>query len=165
MDEGEKMMERTFVAIKPDGVQRGLIGKIIERFENAGLKIVGMKMVQIDESFAKKHYKAHVEKPFYKGLEEFILEGPVVAIVIEGLHAIESVRKIVGPTEPKQAPPGTIRGDFAHHSYEWADQKGIAIKNLIHASGNEEDAKDEVALWFSIEELNDYKTVHEKHVF
>jgi len=159
------MMERTFVAIKPDGVQRGLIGKIIERFENAGLKIVGLKMIQIDEAFAKKHYKAHVEKPFYKGLEEFILEGPVVAMVIEGIHAIESVRKIVGPTEPKSAPPGTIRGDFAHHSYEWADNKDIAIKNLIHASGNKEDADDEVKLWFSIEELNDYKTVHEKHVF
>jgi len=159
------MMERTFVAIKPDGVQRGIIGRIIERFENAGLKIIGMKMVQIDKEFAKKHYKAHVDKPFYKGLEEFMVEGPVVAMVIEGLHAIESVRKIVGPTEPKQAPPGTIRGDFAHHSYEWADQKGIAIKNLIHASGDKKDAEYEISIWFSIEELSDYKTVHEKHVF
>ena len=159
------MMERTFVAIKPDGVQRGLVGRIIERFENAGLKIVGMKMVHIDKKFAKKHYKAHVDKPFYKGLEEFIVEGPVVAIVIEGLHAIEAVRKIVGPTEPRQAAPGTIRGDFAHHSYEWTDKKGIAVKNLIHASGNKEDADQEIKLWFSIEELCDYKTVHEKHVF
>jgi nucleoside-diphosphate kinase len=159
------MMERTFVAIKPDGVQRGLIGRIIERFENAGLKIIGLKMVQIDKDFAKKHYKAHVKKPFYKGLEEFIVDGPVVAMVIEGLHAVEAVRKIVGPTEPKEAAPGTIRGDFAHHSYAWTDKKGIAVKNLIHASADKKDAEEEIKLWFSIEELNDYKTVHEKHVF
>lgn len=158
------MIERTFVAIKPDGVQRGLIGRILERFENAGLKIVAMKMVWVEKDFAKKHYKEHVDKPFYKGLEQFIVEGPVVAMVIEGLHAIETVRKIVGPTEPKQAPPGTIRGDFAHHSYAWTDKKGIAVKNLIHASGNEKDAEYEVKLWFGIDEMHDYKTVHEKHV-
>jgi nucleoside-diphosphate kinase len=84
---------------------------------------------------------------------------------VEGLHAVESVRKIVGPTEPKQAPPGTIRGDFAHHSYEWTDKKGIAIKNLIHASGNKEEAEQEIKLWFSVDEVHKYKTVHEKHVF
>jgi len=159
------MMERTFVAIKPDGVQRGLIGKIIERFENAGLKIIGMKMVWVDKDFAKKHYKEHVKKSFYPGLEKFITEGPVVAMVIEGLHAVEAVRKIVGPTEPKEAMPGTIRGDFAHHSYAWTDKKGIAIKNLIHASGNRKDADTEIKLWFSMDELHDYRTVHEKHVF
>ncbi|MBN2111803.1 nucleoside-diphosphate kinase [Candidatus Woesearchaeota archaeon] len=159
------MMERTFVAIKPDGVQRGIIGEIISRFEKAGLKIVGMKMVWVDKGFAKKHYKDLVDKPFYKGLEQFIIEGPVVAIVIEGLHAIEIVRKIVGPTEPKQAQPGTIRGDYAHHSYEYADKKGIAIKNIIHASGNKKDAEYEVKLWFGLDEMHDYKTVHEKHVF
>jgi nucleoside-diphosphate kinase len=159
------MMERTFVAIKPDGVQRGLIGRIIERFENAGLKIAGMKMIWVDKDMAKKHYKAHVDKTFYKGLEQFITEGPIVAMVIEGLHSVESVRKIVGPTEPKQAPPGTIRGDFAHHSYEWTDKKGIAIKNLIHASGNKEEAEQEIKLWFSVDEVHKYKTVHEKHVF
>ena len=159
------MIERTFVAIKPDGVQRGLIGKIIERFENAGLKIVGMKMKWVDPDFSKIHYQAHVEKKFYKGLEKFIVEGPVVAMVLEGLHAVEIVRKIVGPTEPKEAQPGTIRGDFAHHSYEYTDKKGIAIKNLIHASGNKKEAEEEVKLWFSIDELYDYKTVHEKHVF
>jgi len=158
-------MERTFVAIKPDGVQRGLIGRIIERFENAGLKIAGMKMIWVDKDMAKKHYKAHVDKTFYKGLEQFITEGPIVAMVIEGLHSVESVRKIVGPTEPKQAPPGTIRGDFAHHSYEWTDKKGIAIKNLIHASGNKEEAEQEIKLWFSVDEVHKYKTVHEKHVF
>ncbi len=159
------MIERTFVAIKPDGVQRGIAGQIITRFENVGLKIVGMKMVWVTKDFSKKHYQAHVSKPFYKGLEEFITEGPVIAMAIEGLHAVETVRKIVGPTEPKQAPPGTIRGDFAHHSYEWTDKKGIAIKNLIHASGNKKEAEYEVSLWFGIDELHDYKTVHEKHVY
>lgn len=159
------MMERTFVAIKPDGVQRGLVGRIIERFENAGLKIAGLKMIWVGKDMAKKHYKAHVDKAFYKGLEKFITEGPVVAMVIEGLHAVESARKIVGPTEPKQAAPGTIRGDFAHHSYEWTDKKGIAIKNLIHASGNKEEAEQEIKLWFAVEEVHAYETVHEKHVF
>jgi len=159
------MIERTFVMLKPDAVQRSIAGRIIARFEDAGLKIIAMKMITVSKDFSKKHYSAHVKKPFYRGLEEFITEGPVIAMVIEGLHAVEAVRKIVGPTEPKQAPPGTIRGDFAHHSYEYTDKKGIAIKNLIHASGNKEEAKQEIELWFSKEELQDYKTVHEKHVF
>ena len=94
-----------------------------------------------------------------------ITEGPVVSMAIEGLHAVETVRKIVGGTEPKGASPGTIRGDFAHHSYQYTDTKGIAIKNLVHASGNVEEAKQEVELWFKPEELHTYKTVHEKHVF
>ena len=160
-----KMIERTFVMLKPDAVQRGIAGRIISRFEDAGLKIVAMKMITISKDFSKKHYSAHVEKPFYKGLEKFITECPVLAMVIEGLHAVEAVRKIVGPTEPKQAPPGTIRGDFAHHSYEYTDKKGIAIKNLIHASGNKEEAKKEIELWFSKEEIQNYRTVHEIHVF
>lgn len=158
-------MEQTLVLIKPDGVQRSLSGRILQRFEDAGLKIVGMKMKWVDPKFAKEHYKAHVEKKFYPGLESMITEGPVVAFVLEGLHAVELVRKMVGATEPKAAQPGTIRGDFAHHSYAYADQKGIAIKNLIHASGTVEEAKIEVALWFKKEELHSYQTVHEKHVF
>ncbi len=159
------MIERSLVLIKPDGVERGLIGKIISRFEDAGLKIAGMKMVWVDKEFSKKHYKAHINKPFYSGLEEFITSGPVVAMVIEGISAVETVRKIVGSTEPKSAQPGTIRGDFAHHSYSYTDKKGIAIKNLIHASGTKEEAKSEISLWFKEEEIHDYKTVHEKHVF
>jgi len=157
------MIEKTFVAIKPDGVQRGFVGKIIERFENAGLKIVGMKMRWVDPDFAKQHYKAHVEKDFYKNLEKFITEGPVVAIVLEGIHAVETVRKIVGPTEPKAAPPGTIRGDLAHHSYAYSDKKDISVKNIIHAAGTKKEADEEIKLWFSIDELYEYKTVHEKH--
>ena len=157
------MMERTLVLLKPDAVKRGLMGEIISRFEKIGMKIVGIKMVWVDKDFAKKHYKAHVAKNFYLGLEEMITEGPVVAMVIEGLHAIEAVRKMVGGTEPKTAQPGTIRGDYAHHSYEYTDKKGIAIKNLIHASGNKKDAEYEIRLWFDEKELHSYDTVHGIH--
>ena len=157
------MIEHTLVLIKPDGVERGLIGRIIERFENVGLKIAGMKMVWLDKKFAKEHYAAHVDKPFYKGLETFIISGPVVALALEGIDAVEIVRKMVGETEPKSSAPGTIRGDFSHHSYGYADKKGIAIKNLIHASGSKQDAKSEIELWFEKNELHTYKTVHEKH--
>ncbi|MAF13804.1 MAG: nucleoside-diphosphate kinase [Parcubacteria group bacterium] len=159
------MIERSLVLLKPDAVQRGLMGKIICRFEDAGLKAVGVKMVWVKTEFAQKHYAAHLEKSFYPGLEKMITEGPVLALVLEGLHAVETVRKMVGPTEPKTAAPGTIRGDFAHHSYEYTDKKGIAIKNLIHASGNIAEAKEEIKLWFEDKELHTYETVHEKHVF
>jgi len=159
------MMEQTLVLLKPDTVQRGLMGEILTRFEKVGLKIVGMKMVWVDSEFSKKHYSAHVDKAFYAGLEKMITEGPVVAIALEGLHAVELVRKMVGGTEPKEAVPGTIRGDYAQHSYSYTDNKGIAIKNLVHASGNIEEAKQEINLWFSPEEIFKYSTVHEMHVF
>ncbi len=159
------MMERTLVLIKPDGVQRGLIGEIVSRFERVGLKVVGMKMKQVNQEFARRHYAAHVSKPFYKGLEEFITSGPVVAMVLEGLHAVELVRKMVGSTEPRTSAPGTIRGDYAHHSYEYTDKKGITIRNLIHASGKADEAKTEIGLWFTKDELYEYKTVYETHVF
>lgn len=159
------MMERTLVLLKPDAVQRSLVGEILTRFEKVGVKIVGMKMVWVDEKFSKLHYSDHVSKPFYKGLEEFIVQGPLIAVVLEGVSAIETIRKLVGSTEPKKAAPGTIRGDYAHHSYEYADNKKIAIKNLIHASDSVESAKKEVSLWFKPEELHTYKTVHEIHVF
>lgn len=157
------MIQQTLVLLKPDAVERGLTGRIIDRFETAGLKIIGMKMVWIDKNFAKKHYKAHVEKPFYAGLEEFIISGPVIAIAIEGIEAVELVRKMVGATEPKAAQPGTVRGDFSHHSYGYADEKGIAIKNLVHASGDLEDAEKEMKIWFNEKELHKYQAVHEKH--
>ncbi|MFH1636804.1 MAG: nucleoside-diphosphate kinase [Candidatus Woesearchaeota archaeon] len=159
------MMQETLVLVKPDGVQRGLIGEVIRRFEQRGFKITGVKMVRVDRDFAKEHYAEHVSKSFYKGLEDFIVSAPVVAIVVKGANAVEGVRKIVGATEPKSAVPGTIRGDYAHVSYEYADMKGISIKNLVHASANAKDAKNEIGLWFSIEELHDYKTANEEHVF
>ncbi|MGM5482355.1 MAG: nucleoside-diphosphate kinase [Nanobdellota archaeon] len=156
-------IERTFAMVKPDGVQRSLTGEIISRFEKVGLKIVGMKMVWVDEEFSKKHYKEHIDKPFYPGLEAMITEGPVVAMVLEGIHAVEQVRKMIGGTEPKSALPGTIRGDYAHVSYAHADSTGVAVKNLIHASGSKPEAKSEIELWFNGDELHTYKIVHEQH--
>ena len=159
------MIERSLVIIKPDGVERSLVGEIIKRFENSGLKLVGMKMIWLDKKFAKKHYKAHKSKNFFKELVEFISEGPVVAFVVEGVHAISNTRKIVGLTSPHESPPGTIRGDFAHISMKYASETGKGGKNIIHASSNKKDANYEIKLWFSKEELHSYKTVHEKHVF
>ena len=161
------MIERTFVAIKPDGVQRGLIGKVIERFENVGLKIVGMKMLWVDKDFASRHYTDDIAirrgQHVRDQLLDFITQGPVVAMVIEGIEAIEVVRKIVGGTEPKSASPGTIRGDFTHVSYGMADATKRAVPNVIHASSDKKDAEHEIALWFSIDELHEYQTVHECH--
>lgn len=159
------MIEKTLLLIKPDGVKRGLIGEFVKRFEQRGLKIVAMKMVWVKKNFAKKHYSSHVKKSFYKQLEDFITSGPVVAIVIQGIHAIESVRKIVGSTEPKSAEIGTIRADFAHVSSIYADSKKMVIKNLVHASGTPEEAAIEINLWFKPEEIYDYKTAHEEYVF
>jgi nucleoside-diphosphate kinase len=162
------MIERTFVAIKPDGLQRGLVGEVVKRFENVGLKIVGMKMQWIDKEFARKHYTEDIAKRRGEHVREMLLdyitEGPIVVMVLEGIHAVELVRKLVGPTEPKAAPPGTIRGDFTHMSYDYADSNKKSIKNVIHASGNLDDAKYEVDLWFNKNELHSYKTVHDVHV-
>ncbi len=158
-------VQRTFVLIKPDGVYRGLIGEIIKRFEQRGLKIIGLKMVWVDEEHAGKHYEEHKGKPFYQGLIDYLTEGPVVAMVIEGANAIENVRKIIGSTEPKKSMPGTIRGDFAHISYERADSVGKPLKNLIHASDSPESAEREIKLWFKEEEIHDYKLPYEEHVF
>jgi len=159
------MIERSLVIIKPDGVQRGLVGEIIKRFENTGLKIIGMKMVWADRKFAEEHYKAHKAKPFFKDVVDFITEGPIVAFVLEGVHAVENVRKMVGSTSPNEAAPGTIRGDFAHISMKYASEKGSGGKNLIHASATKKEADDEIKLWFKKGELHSYKTVHEMHVF
>ncbi|MBS3114239.1 nucleoside-diphosphate kinase [Candidatus Woesearchaeota archaeon] len=159
------MIEKSLVIVKPDGVERGLIGEILKRFENAGLKIIGMKMVWIDRKFAEKHYKAHKTKPFFKELVEFITEGPVVAFAVEGVHAVDNVRRLVGDTSPHEAAPGTIRGDFAHISMAYASKKKSGGKNVIHASGNKKEADAEIKLWFNKDELHSYTTVHEKHVF
>ena len=149
--------------IKPDGVQRQIVGEIISRFEKVGLKIIGMKFIHVDSDFSKKHYSDHVEKPFYAGLEDLLVSGPVVALVLEGAEAIALVRKMVGSTAPSGAAPGTIRGDYAHMSYARADEKKIGVPNLIHASDSEESAKKEMGLWFSEAEIYDnYDTVHSK---
>ncbi len=164
----QEMIERTLVLIKPDGVGRGLIGECIMRFERAGFKIVGIRMVWTGKEHAMKHYTEDIAKRRGEKVREHLLElitsGPVVAMVIEGVDAIDNIRKIVGPTEPKSAPPGTIRGDYAHVSYAYADKKSIAIKNIIHASSDKKDAEYEIPLWFSDDELHSYSSVHDKHI-
>lgn len=162
-------IERTLVLLKPDAVQRCFMGEIITRFERAGLKIVGCKMVWADDKLAKEHYREEDIVPrrgekVWGVLLKGIREGPVLAFVLEGVHAIEVVRKMVGATEPKAAAPGTIRGDYSHVSFSYADAKEIHIKNLIHASANPDDAKTEIGVWFTKDELHTYKTVHDLHV-
>lgn len=158
-------IERTFVMIKPDGVQRQVIGELISRFEKVGLKLVGLKLVHVERDFAKKHYADLVDKPFYPGLEDLLVDGPVVALVFEGAKAISLVRKMVGATEPAGALPGTIRGDYAHMNYARADGQNIALPNLIHASDSPEGAEKEIHLWFSESELFDnYETVNSKYM-
>lgn len=164
-------MERTLVVLKPDTVQRGIIGEIITRFERAGLKVVGMKMMQPDTQHYDHHYETigkvksrRGEKVFRQNME-FMMKGPVVAMTLEGVEAIDLVRKMVGDTEPKSSLPGTIRGDYAHMSYGHANQKQIGIPNIIHASGNAEEAEEEIYHWFNDNELFEYQTVHETHVF
>jgi len=157
------MTQQTLVLIKPDGVKRGLIGRIIRRFEDIGLKMVAAKMIWADTDLTKKHYSEHIDKPFYEGLEDLLTMGPVLALVLEGPEAITVTRKLIGATEPKSAAPGTIRGDFATVSYEYADSRGIAFKNLVHASDSKKSAEEEISLWFDEEDLHSYNTVHEKH--
>lgn len=143
--------ERTFVMIKPDAVQRGLIGEIISRFERRGIKIVAMKMLKVDRDLAEKHYAVHRGKPFFEPTVRYITSSPVVAMVLEGYRVIEMVRRMVGKTDPQDAEPGTIRGDLAQ----------FIGRNLVHASDSKETADFEINLWFSKEELCDYKRIDE----
>ncbi|HGY09113.1 MAG TPA: nucleoside-diphosphate kinase [Oceanithermus profundus] len=136
-------MERTFAMIKPDGVRRGLTGKIIQRLEDKGFKIVALKKMEISFDLAEEHYGEHKEKPFFKPLVEFITSGPVVAMVLEGPGVIAELRKMMGATNPADALPGTIRGDFATTIDE----------NVIHGSANEADAEREIGLFFEPEEF------------
>jgi len=180
-------IHQTLILIKPDGVKKGIIGKIVSRLEDTGLRVCAMKMVWPDDKLAKNHYpleeqwakdvfkkskttaekekrkfehKNHMEfgEKIQSALREYIKEAPVVAMVIKGPHAVEIVRKVVGNTEPKQATPGTIRADFISiESYEIADKHNRAIRNLIHASDSIENAKREIALWFKPEEIHEYE--------
>ena len=136
--------QRTFVAIKPDGVQRGLVGEILNRFETKGFKLIGLKQLTPTKELAEQHYGIHRERPFFGGLVEFITSGPVVAMVWEGDGVIQSARKLIGSTKPLEADPGTIRGDLA-----------INIgRNVIHGSDGLETAEFEIGLWFNESELN-----------
>jgi nucleoside-diphosphate kinase len=139
--------ERTLVLIKPDGVQRQLVGRILARYEERGLKLVGLKLVRVDRALAQRHYAAHREKPFFSGLVDFITSAPLVALALEGPNAIAVVRAINGATRPHEASPGTVRGDFALET----------AQNIVHASDGPEAAAEELSLWFSADELFDYE--------
>lgn len=162
-------MERTLVLIKPDGVVRHLVGRIITRFEDAGLKIVGMKMVWAEKVRAEQHYKEEIAEKHGEEVRsrliDYLTSGPVIAFVLEGVDAVSVVRKMVGSTYPNQALPGTIRGDFAHVSKEFANKNKINVKNLIHASESVEEAQREIDIWFNPDELHTYKTSHEMICF
>ena len=143
--------ERTFVMIKPDAVQRGLMGQIISRFEQKGIKIVAMKFVQVDRSLAEQHYGIHKGKPFFEPTVEFITSSPVCAMVLEGENVIAMVRSMTGKTNPKEASPGTIRGDFGQ----------FIGRNIIHASDGKDTAAFEIDLWFSSDEIVSFTRIDE----
>ncbi|MCL4383817.1 MAG: nucleoside-diphosphate kinase [Candidatus Marsarchaeota archaeon] len=187
------MMEKTLVLVKPDGVSRALIGTIIAKFENAGLKIVGLKIVKIDKEFAARHYIEDREwlenigaksKAAYKekGIElkeqnieigervrnqllDYLTEGPVVAMVIEGNSAIYVVRKLIGATEPRKADSASIRGQYSSDSYDLADEKQRSTKNLVHASEDSKTAEREINLWFNKKEIIEYKRIDEDSIY
>ncbi len=186
--------ERTLVVVKPDGVQRGLIGEIIKRFEAIGLKLVAIKMVIPDKNFVEKHYTldplwiektglksikgykdkglkplsddpVKVGKITLKKLIDYVTSGPVVAMVWQGAHAVDIVRKLTGGTEPLTSTVGTIRGDLMIDSYMMADEDNRAVRNVIHSSGSVKEASDEIALWFDSKELINYNIVHESIMY
>lgn len=161
-------VERTLVLLKPDAVGRGLTGRILARFEDAALKIVGIKMKHLDPEFTKKHYfdlEERAGKAIYDTTSTFMQTGPVIALALEGVDAVAKVRKMIGPTFPDQAAPGTVRGDFAHQTKTSSEVSGKAVMNLVHASGNSEEAEYEVNLWFDNTEQFQYETLAEKFAY
>lgn len=161
-------MERTLVVFKPDAIQRGIVGEVLSRFEKVGLKIVGTKMVNPDEAHYYHHYETIGKMVSRRGEAQFkvqlgaMQEGPVIAMVLEGVEAVSLVRKMVGATNTKEAAPGTIRGDFAHASLDYVNEHNVALPTVLHASGDPEEAAEELAHWFGDDEIfADYQTVHE----
>ncbi len=161
-------IQKTLIIFKPDAVQRGIVGEILTRFERVGLKIVGVKMLSPTKDQLFHHYETIGKMISRRGQKtfdvtvDFMMQGPVIIMVLEGIDAVELVRKMVGTTEPKSAQAGTIRGDYSHISFDYADSEGISIPNVIHASGNIEEAEEEVDYWFADSELNNYHALHEK---
>jgi len=143
------LIEQTFCMIKPDGVQRGLIGEVFSRFERRGIKICAMKMMKLPKELAERHYEEHKGKSFYESLVEFITSGPVVCVVLEGDNAVTLVRSMMGKTNPQDSPVGTIRGDFALHT----------SKNIVHGSDSPESAKREISLFFNDYEIHNYTRI------
>jgi nucleoside-diphosphate kinase len=151
------MIQRSLVLLKPDALDRGIVGEIISRFERVGAAIVGLKMLVSEKDTAMQHYTDDLARRRGEKVRELMVSmltsGPIIALVLEGVEIVEVVRKMVGATEPKSAAPGTIRGDYAHVSFKYADEKGIGVFNLIHASGSPEEGETEVNVWFKPEEL------------
>lgn len=160
------MLERTLVLLKPDAVDRGILGEIISRLERVGAKLVGMKLLVSSQDTAKLHYTEDLAKRRGEHVRQLMIEmltmGPIVALALEGVDIIEVVRKMIGATEPKAAAPGTIRGDFAHVSYRYSDEKKLGVFNLVHASDSPENAAAELAVWFKPEELVAHKPGYTK---
>lgn len=148
-------MERTLVLVKPDAMQRGLAGEVLGRLERRGLRIVGLKLLQVDRALAERHYAEHVGKPFYEGLIAYITSSPIIAAVFEGTDAVQAVRATMGKTDPREAAPGTIRGDL-----------GLEVgRNLVHGSDSRESAAREIALFFRPEELLSYERAIDRWLF
>lgn len=149
------MIEKTFMMIKPDGIQRGLVGKIIKRLEDRGLKISAMKMMKMSRELAERHYEEHKGKGFYEPLLDYIISGPVLCMVLEGENAIAATRAMMGKTNPQDASPGTIRGDFAQ----------VTGRNIVHGSDSSESAKREIKLFFNDYEIQKYEKIDEAWTF
>jgi nucleoside-diphosphate kinase len=160
-------VERTLVLLKPDAVARGLVGRVLTRFEDALLKVVAAKMVSLDADLTRRHY-FDLEDRFgpdvYNAMASFMQTGPVFAVVLEGVDAIACTRKMVGATYPDQAAPGTIRGDFAHMSKAYANSHKVAVANLVHASGNAAEAVREIEVWFRKDEVHEYRVAGESYI-
>ena len=162
------LVQQSLVIFKPDAVQRGIVGEILSRFERVGLKIVATKMVNPDTQHYYQHYEGISKMVSRRGQEafdetlQFMISGPVIAMVMEGVEAVPLIRKIVGSTEPMTADMGTIRGDYAHMSFGYANARHTGVPNLIHASGSIEEAEQEVAHWFKPTEIQSYETLTEK---
>jgi nucleoside-diphosphate kinase len=160
--------ERTLVLVKPDGVERGLIGMVIQRFENRGLKILALKMIRPNKKLGEQHYFDVAQRhgaQIAGGLIQYMIDGPVVAIALEGVEAIRVVRAMCGATYPSESSPGTIRGDFCHISKDYANSNDVTVRNIVHASADKADAKRELKLWFKPSEMVQYKRVEEIHVW
>jgi nucleoside-diphosphate kinase len=155
------MTEKTLVIVKPDGVQRSLVGRIISRFEEAGLTLHAMRFQTVPAEVSRDHYQEHVERPFYPDLERYITSGPVLVLVLGGVGAIAKVRQMIGGTVPAEALPGTIRGDWAHQPL--VKKPGSALHNLVHASANAEDAERELKVWFTDDEIVEYPRIDDGH--
>jgi len=169
MSEDEANIQRTLIIFKPDSVQRGVVGEILSRFERVGLKIVGAKMLLPTHDQLYEHYETIGKMITRRGQEafdsnvNFMMQGPIIMMVLEGVEAVSLVRKLVGSTEPKSALVGTVRGDYSHISFGYANTQGKSTPNLIHASGDITEAKNEIDYWFADSELYSYNVLNEKY--